>query len=256
MSSTLDGQGARHKDSFFPVIDENTAELRDTDAEFKKLKADFLGIARNRRRRDFSRSESSRSPSPVRCQPQRRSTNLPEFKIATFYSTDVELWFNQIETQFDLRQITDDDERYRLTCAALSGEVASDVRDVLLQPFLTHKYENLKGILIERQGSSTPERVSKVISGEKLGSDIPSRFLRRLQNTAGFGTKAVVGKAVIRQAFIRQMPTSLRAHLATQPESTSLESLAMLADRAIAAENDVDEAKPGVAEVQVSEGGS
>ena len=102
---------------------------------------------------------------------------------------------------------------------------------------------------------TTPEKVNKVISGEKLGSDIPSRFLRRLQKTAGFGTKAVVGKAVIRQAFIRQMPTSLRAPLATQPDSVSLESLAMLADRAVAAENDVDEAKPGVAEIQVSESG-
>ena len=96
----------------------------------------------------------------------------------------MELWFNQIETKFDLHQITDEDERYRLTCAALSGEVASDVRDVLLQPFLTHKYENLKAILIERRGLTTPERVNKVISGEKLGSDIPSRFLRRLQKTA------------------------------------------------------------------------
>ena len=116
--------------------------------------------------------------------------------------SDVKPWFNQIETQFDLHQITDDDERYRLTCAALSGEVASDVRDILLQPFLTHKYENLKAIPIERRGLTTPERVNKVISGEKLGSDIPSRFLRRLQKTAGFGTKVVVGKAVIRQAFI------------------------------------------------------
>ena len=165
----------------------------------------------------------------------------------------MEFWFNQIETQFDLHQITDDDERYRLTCAALSGEVASDVRDVLLQPFLTHKNENLKVILIERRGLTTLERVNKVISGEKLGFDIPSRFLRRLQKTAGFGTKAVVGKAIIRQAFIRQMPPSVRAHLATQPDSASLETLAMLADHAVAAEKDVDEAKPGVAEINVSE---
>ena len=121
----------------------------------------------------------------------------------------MELWFNQIETQFDLHQITNDDERYILACAALYGEVAFDVRDVLLQPFLTHKYENLKGILIERRGLTTQERVNKVISGEKLGSDIPSRFLKRPQKTAGFGTRAVVGKAVIRQAFIRQMPTSI-----------------------------------------------
>ena len=107
---------------------------------------------------------------------------------------------------------------------------------MLLQPFLTHKYENLKGILIERRGLTTPERVNKVNSGEKMGSDIPSRFLRRLQKTAGFGTKTVVGKAVICQAFIRQMPVSIRSHLATQPDSASLESLAVLADRALASE--------------------
>ena len=73
------------------------------------------------------------------------------------------------------------------------------------------------------------------------------------QNTAGFGTKAVVGKAVIRQTFIRQMPTSIQAHLATQPDSATLESLAMLADRALASETDVEESKPGVAEIKVDE---
>ena len=65
----------------------------------------------------------------------------------------------------------------------------------------------------------------------------------------------MVGKAVIRQAFISQMPPSVRAHLATQPDSASLESLAMLADRAVAAEKNVDEANPGAAEIQVSESG-
>ena len=46
------------------------------------------------------------------------------------------------------------------------------------------------------------------------------------------------------------MPPSVRAHLATQPDSASLENLAMLADRAVAAEKDVDEA-----EINVSESG-
>ena len=78
-----------------------------------------------------------------------------------------------------------------------------------------------------------------------MGSDIPSRFLRRLQKTAGFGTTAVVRKAVIRQAFIRQMPTSIQAHLATQPDSASLESSEVLADRALASETDIEEVKQG-----------
>ena len=108
-------------------------------------------------------------------------------------------------------------------------------------------------MLIERRGLTTPERVNKVISGEKLGTDISSRFLQRLQKTAGFGTTAVVGKAVIQQVFIRQMPASIRAHLATTPDSTSLESLAVLADRAIASENEVKDNSVGVAEVRVND---
>ena len=192
-----------------------------------------------------SRSDSSRSTSPLGRQSQRRATNLTKLRIASFYASDVELWFNPIETQFALQQINEDDERYSLTCAALSGEVASDVRDVLLQSFRSNKYESLKAILIERRGLTTPERVNKVISGERIGTDIPSRFLQRLQKTAGFGTKAVVGKAVIRQAFTRQMPASIRAHLATQPDSATRESLAVLADRALAAEEDVERVSRG-----------
>ena len=215
MSTPLKGSGARPKDNYHPDSEDNEVRFREADEEYQRLTADFARIARARRLNSHSRSDSSRSSSPLGRQPQKRATNLPKFRIATFYASDVELWFNQIETQFALHQIDDDDKRYSLTCAALSGEIASDVRDVLLQPFRSNKYDSLKAILIERRGLTTPERVNKVISGEKIGNDIPSRFVRRLR----FGTKAVVGKAVIRQAFIRQMPASIRAHLATQPDS-------------------------------------
>ena len=253
MSTPLEGSGARPKDDYRQDSEDNEVRFREADEEYQRLKADVARIARAKRMTSHSKSDSSRSSSPLGRQSQRRATNLPKFRIATFYASDVELWFNQIETQFALHQINDDDERYSLTCAALSGEVASDVRDVLLQPFWSNKYESLKASLIERRGLTTPERVKKVISGERIGDDIPSRFLRRLQKTAGFGTKAVVGKAVIRQAFIRQMPASIRAHLATQPDSATLESLAVLADRALAAEENVEETKPWVAEIKVEE---
>ena len=253
MSTPLEGTGARPKDNYRQDSEDNEVRFREADEEYQRLKADFARIARAKRTTSHSRSDSSRSSSPLGRQSQRRATNLPKFRIATFYASDVELWFNQIETQFALHQINDDDERYSLTWAALSGEVASDVRDVLLQPFRSNKYESLKAILIERRGLTTPERVNKVISGERIGNDIPSRFMRRLQKAAGSGPRAVVGKAVIRQAFIRQMPASIRTHLATQPDSATLEILAVLADRALAAEEDVEESKPGVAEIKVEE---
>ena len=253
MSKPLEGAGARPKYDYRQDSEDNEVRFREADEEYQRLEADFARVARAKRMTSHSRSDSSRSSSPLGSQSQRRATNLPKFRIATFYVSDVELWFDQIETQFALHQSNDDDERYSLTCAALSGEVASDVRDVLLQPFRSNKYESLKAKLIERRGLTTPERVNKVISGERICNDIPSRFLPRLQKTAGFGTKAVVGKAVIRQAFICQMPASIRAHLATQPDRATLESLAVLADRELAAEEDVEESKPGVAEIKIEE---
>ena len=57
VSTPLKEKGARHKDSYYPMSDENVSEFNNTDVEFKRLEADFLGIARNRRRRDISRSE-------------------------------------------------------------------------------------------------------------------------------------------------------------------------------------------------------
>ena len=157
-SPKLDLRGARDQDLLFHMSDASKSAARENDEEFRRVKDDFLRVARQHRRREISRSESSRSPSPIRRRSSRRSKNLPKFKIAPFYANDVELWFNQLETQFDLHDITDDDERYRLICAALSGEVASDVRDILLQRFLSHKYISLKGVLIERRGLTTPER--------------------------------------------------------------------------------------------------
>ena len=49
------------------------------------------------------------------------------------------------------------------------------------------------------------------------------------------------------------MPVSIQAHLAMTPDSTSLESLAILADRAFVLENDVKESTVGVAEIRLNE---
>ena len=105
VATPLEDKGARPKDSSFRLSDESASALRETEKEYRKVKSDFLRLARNnRRQREYSRSESSRSPSPVYSQPRQRCHNLPKFKIATFYPTDIELWFNQIENQFDILQ--------------------------------------------------------------------------------------------------------------------------------------------------------
>ena len=88
--SPLDWQGARHKDSYYPMSDENTAELRDMDAEFETVKSWFPADCTQQTSERFVTEWILKKLFAA----QRRSTNLPKFKIATFYSPDVELWFN------------------------------------------------------------------------------------------------------------------------------------------------------------------
>ena len=121
MSTPLECSGARPKDDYRQDSEDNEVRFREADEEYQRLKAGFAQIARAKRMTSHSRSDSSRSSSPLSRQSQRHATNLPKFRIATFYASDVELWFNQIETQFALHQINDDDEKYSLTCAALSA---------------------------------------------------------------------------------------------------------------------------------------
>ena len=89
MSTPLEGAGARRKDNYYQDSEDNEVRFREADEEYQCLKE--AQIARARRTSHHSRSNSSKSPSPLRRQHQRRSTNLPKFKIATFYDTDVEL---------------------------------------------------------------------------------------------------------------------------------------------------------------------
>ena len=91
MSTPLKGAGARPKDNYYQDSEDNEVRFQEADEEYQRLKADFAQIARARRTIPHSWSDSSKSPSPLGRQSQSGSTNLPKFRIATFYATDVEL---------------------------------------------------------------------------------------------------------------------------------------------------------------------
>ena len=93
-SPKLNPRGARDTDSLFHMSDASASAARENDEEFRRVKDNFLRVARQHRRRELSRSESSRSPSSIRRRSSRRSKNLPKFKIAPFHANDVELWLN------------------------------------------------------------------------------------------------------------------------------------------------------------------
>ena len=87
MSTPLEGAGARHKDNYHQDSEDNEVRFREADEEYQRLKVDFARIARAKRMSSHSRSDSSRSPSPLGRQSQRRATNLPKLRILSSGST-------------------------------------------------------------------------------------------------------------------------------------------------------------------------
>ena len=73
MSTPLEGSGARPKDDYHPDSEDNEVRFREADEEYQRLKADFARIARARRMNSHSRSDSSRSSSPLGRQSQKRT---------------------------------------------------------------------------------------------------------------------------------------------------------------------------------------
>ena len=66
MSTPLEGAGARRKDNHYQDSEDNEVRFREADEEYQRLKADFAQISRARRMSPHSRSDSSKSPSPLR----------------------------------------------------------------------------------------------------------------------------------------------------------------------------------------------
>ena len=81
MSTPLEGSGARPKDDYRQDSEDNEVRFREADEEYQRLKADFARIARAKRMTSHSRSDSSRSSSPLGRQSQRRATNCYSTKL-------------------------------------------------------------------------------------------------------------------------------------------------------------------------------
>ncbi|KAH7973598.1 hypothetical protein HPB49_026611 [Dermacentor silvarum] len=71
-------------------------------------------------------------------------------KLPPFPVDSPEVWFAQVEAQFSLARITQDQTRYDYVVAHLDARYANEVRDILANPPTANLYERLKTALIRR----------------------------------------------------------------------------------------------------------
>ena len=146
-------------------------------------------------------------------------------KIPLFWPSHPMLRFTQVQSQFMLRGITAQVTKFH----HISQEIATEVRDLLLNPPAENHYDVLKETLIKRTTLSKQWRLQQLLSTENLGDQKSTQLLRKMQQLLGDNTEAM-GSSLLRKLFIQRLLSNVRMILALTTKGSSLLMLAEMAD--------------------------
>ena len=154
-------------------------------------------------------------------------TSAVSIKLPPFWPADSELWLAQVEAQFATRNITAQVTKFNHVVGSLSPEVATEVRDILLNPEAERPYDVLKEALCRRTAISEEKRLKELLSNEEIGDRKPSQVLRRMQQLAG---GQAVDLKLLRSLFLQKLPRSVQQIAAAVGDKVELSELAEMAD--------------------------
>ena len=153
-------------------------------------------------------------------------------KLPPFWCSDPQLWFAQVEAQFLLRGISAQRTKFDHVVAALAPEVATEVRDIILNPPSSDPYDELRQQLIWRTSQSERRRLQQLLSNHDFGDLTPTRLLWKLQQLRGQD----MDDPLFREIFFQRLPTNIRMVLASLDDTLSLEELATRAEHMMEAD--------------------
>lgn len=162
-------------------------------------------------------------------------------KVPPFWAEEPDIWFAQVEGQFDISGITSDRTKFNYVIGQLGNEHAREVKDIIVNPPDHGRYEKLKTELIKRLSASKEYKIKQLLTHEELGDRKPSQFLRHLRNLAAMNAPDEFLKTI----WVSRLPHGTQIVLAGQPATVPLEDLADLADRV----HDIAPTTPRVASV-------
>lgn len=147
-------------------------------------------------------------------------------KLPPFWADDPEVWFSQVEAQFETSAIKSDNTKFNMVIQHLEQNYAKEVRDIILHPPATGKYDKVKAELIKRLTMSRDQGIQQALYLEELGDRKPSQFLRALRLLAG----SDVQDEFLFSVWSGRLPTQVKAILAAQ-RSLALDEAADMADK-------------------------
>ena len=113
---------------------------------------------------------------------------------------------------------------------SLTPEIATEVRDLTLQPLEDTSYDKLKEQLIKCTAALEQKRLQQLFNAEELGDRIPSQLLCRMQQLLGDKARDT-DSAFLHELFLQCLPSNVRMVLPSTPDTENFEDVAQLADK-------------------------
>ncbi|XP_066254127.1 uncharacterized protein [Euwallacea similis] len=165
------------------------------------------------------------NPGPTESSNNATMVDRVAVKPPPFWSRNPELWFCQLESQFQLAGVTADSTKFHHVVSALNCEVIEQVGDLFRNPPAGDMFLAIKDRLITLFSESEEQKYKKLVSHTSLGDRKPSHLLNEM---AGLGGTSV-SKRLLKSMWLQQLPNQIQSILASSNDP--LEQLATRADQ-------------------------
>ena len=148
------------------------------------------------------------------------------FNPPPFWKQNVQLWFKQVESQFRVKGVTADEDKYDLIVSALDTSVLTQVSDLVIEPPPIDKYQTLKQRIINCFCESEEKKLQILLKEIALGDKKPSQLLREMREL----TSNKVSEELLKTLWMQHLPNNVRGILSVSSDQT-LAALVPLADK-------------------------
>ncbi|XP_015929654.3 uncharacterized protein [Parasteatoda tepidariorum] len=150
--------------------------------------------------------------------------NKVSIKIPPFWREKPDIWFYQVEAQFQINKITTEETKFNYLISQLEPKYVENIWDII-KDTKPNKYTLAKERLLNTFKESENKRIQRLVTGLELGDYKPSQLLQKMKNLGAddFSEK------VLKSLWLDKMPNFIRNILLVSEES--LDKLSTMADK-------------------------
>lgn len=149
-------------------------------------------------------------------------------ELPPFIPENVNLWWAQVEARLKLWGIIDEHTKYRYVVAALPGEVARKIPELVFTEPSEAPFTVLHQAILKEFEPTCSAKMRQLLEGCQLGDRKPSALLREMRRLAGENSS----NDMLRELFFKQLPDNVTSVLKIV-DVTDLDKAAAAADKVL-----------------------